>query len=152
VRGDSRVLRQRAITAFASLPADRLGFLASQLVAILEERDEEAWALAAVAAATPYLFFERRDLWDRLAERVLASDGGAIAARALARGFAILWRRGLREPDVEAPLRRLRETARCARASSLDEQCRWLEVIAVTDPIDDAEHDPLNLELGLENL
>lgn len=53
VRGESPLLRQRALTAFASLPADRLGFLASQLVAILESRDEEAWALAAIAAATP---------------------------------------------------------------------------------------------------
>ena len=71
---------------------------------------------AAVAAATPYLFFERRDLWDRLAARILAGDGGAIAARALARGLATLWRRGARhgevQRDIEAPLRALREMAR----------------------------------------
>ncbi len=151
VRSDSPLLRQRALTAFASLPAERLGFLASQLVAILES-DEEPWAIAAVAAATPYLFVERRDLWDRLARRILAGDGGAIAARALARGLGALWRRGLRDPDVEEPLRRLREAARRARAGSLDEWRRWLEVIAVTDPIDGAERDPLDLELGLENL
>src|SRR5262249_32883957 len=30
--GDSKVLRQRAVTAFASLPAERLAFLASQLM------------------------------------------------------------------------------------------------------------------------
>ena len=74
----------------------------------------------AVAAATPYLFFERRDLWDRLAARILAGDGGAIAARALARGLATLWRRGARhgevQRDIEAPLRALREMARSARA------------------------------------
>src|SRR5690606_956703 len=40
VMGESPVLRQRAITAFASLPADRLGFLASQLVAIVRSPDE----------------------------------------------------------------------------------------------------------------
>ena len=85
VFGASQVLRQRATTAFASLPAERLAFLSSQLVAILDSPEEEAWVLAAVAAATPYLFFERRKLWDRLAARVLAGDGGAIAARALAR-------------------------------------------------------------------
>src|SRR5262245_34299308 len=63
VHGDSApVLRQRAITAFASLPAERLRFLASQLVTIISSRDEDAWVLAAVAAATPYLYFERRDL------------------------------------------------------------------------------------------
>lgn len=152
VRSESPLLRQRALTAFASLPAERLGFLASQLVAILESKDEEAWALAAIAAATPYLFFERRDLWDRLARRVLAGDGGAVAARALARGLGTLWRRGLRDPEVERPLRKLRETARRAHGSSLDEWRRWLEVIAVTDPIDGAERDPLDLELGLENL
>ena len=80
--GQSRVLRQRAMTAFASLPAERLRMFASQLVGILETRDEEPWVLAAVAAATPYLFYERKDIWDRLAARVLAGDGGAISARA----------------------------------------------------------------------
>lgn len=152
VLGDSRVLRQRAVTAFASLPAERLTFLSSQLVAIIESRDEEPWVLAAVAAATPYLFFERRALWDRMAKRVLAGDGGAIACRALARGLATLWRRGDRPREIEAPLRTLRETARHARPSSLDDARRWLEVIAATDALDDAERDPLDLELGLENL
>ena len=107
----------------------------------------------AVAAATPYLFFERRDLWDRLAARILAGDGGAIAARALARGLATLWRRGAAG--------RRRSSARSARSArwraarapdSLDESRRWIEVIAVTDVVDGAERDPLDLELGLENL
>jgi serine/threonine-protein kinase len=156
VIGDSPLLRQRAMTAFASLPAERLKFLARQLVSILDSPGEEAWALPAVAAATPYLFFERRDLWDRLAARIVAGGGGAFAARALARGLATLWRRGARQGDVqrdiEAPLRALREMARCARAGSLDESRRWIEVIAMTDAVDGAERDPLDLELGLENL
>jgi hypothetical protein len=150
--GESQVLRQRATTALASLPAERLAFLSSQLVAVLESRDEEAWVLAAVAAATPYLFYERRSLWDRLAKRVLAGDGGAIAARALARGLATIWRRGTHDADVEAHLRALRERARFASPSTLDEARRWIEVTAVTDVIDGAERDPLDLELGLENL
>jgi hypothetical protein len=150
--GESRVLRQRATTAFASLPAARLAFLSSQLVAILEAPGEEAWVLAAVAAATPYLFFERRSIWDRLAKRALLGDGGAIAARALARGLATLFRRGVRDKDVEATLRALRELARDARPTTLDEARRWIEVTAVTDVIDGAERDPLDLELGLENL
>ncbi len=156
VIGDSPLLRQRAMTAFASLPAERLKFLARQLMSILDSPTEEVWALPAVAAATPYLFFERRDLWDRLAARILAGDGGAIAARALARGLATLWRRGARhgdmQRDIETPLRALREMARCARAGSLDESRRWIEVIAMTDAVDGAERDPLDLELGLENL
>ena len=45
------VLRQRAMTAFASLPADRLGFLASQLIAIVKSKDEDPSVLAAIAAA-----------------------------------------------------------------------------------------------------
>ena len=150
--GESRVLRQRAVTAFASLPAERLKFLASQLVSILEAPDEEGWVLAAVAAATPYLFFERRALWARLARRILEGDGGAISARALARGLATIWRRGQKSPEIEEPLRALRDMARRARASSLDEQRRWIEVIATTDVLDAAERDPLDLELGLENL
>src|SRR5690606_10980914 len=108
--------------------------------------------LAALAAATPYLFFERRALWDRLQARILGGDGGAIAARALARGLATLWRRGVRDAALEAPMRKLRALARRARASALDDRRRWIEVIAVTDPIDAAERDPLDLELGLENL
>ncbi len=152
VLGESRLLRQRALTAFASLPAERLKFLASQLVAILEAPDQEGAVLAAVAAATPYLFFERRELWDRLAGRVLVGDGGAVAARALARGLATLWRRGTHNPEIEGTMRELRDLARAARPASLDEARRWLEVIAVTDGVDGAERDPLDLELGLENL
>jgi len=150
--GESRVLRQRAMTAFASLPAERLRLLAGQLISILESRDEEAWVLAAAAAATPYLFLERRDLWNRLAARILRGDGGAVAARGLARGLAVLWRRGTHEAEIEGPLRGLREMARSARASTLDEQRRWIEVIGVTDVVDGAERDPFDLELGLENL
>ena len=150
--GESRVLRQRAVTAFASLPAERLKFLARQLATILDEPDEEGWLLAAVAAATPYLFFERRALWARLARRILEGDGGAIAARALARGLATIWRRGQRSPEIEEPLRALRDMARAARPLALDDQRRWIEVTAVTDVLDAAERDPLDLELGLENL
>jgi eukaryotic-like serine/threonine-protein kinase len=152
VLGESRLLRQRAITAFASLAADRLALLAGQLVAILVAPDEDGWVLAAVAAATPYLFFERKDLWDRLAKRILAGDGGAIAPRALARGLATLWRRGTQDAEIGATLRELREMARRARPSSLDDARRWIEVIAATDAVEGAERDPLDLELGLENL
>ena len=155
VVGASPVLRQRALTAIASLPAERLTFLAaSQLITIIGSKEEDAWVLAAVAAATPYLFFSRRDLWDRLAKRILGGDGGAIAARGLARGLATLWRRGTHQhqEEIETPLRALREMARRARSESLDESRRWIEVIAATDVLDVAERDPLDLELGLENL
>ncbi len=152
VRGSSPLLKQRALTAFACLPGERLKFLSSELVSILEAPGEEAWVLAAAAAATPYLYFERRDVWDKLSARILKGDGGAIAARALARGLGTLFRRGTQRSAFEGPLRELREMARRARTGSLDEWRRWLEVIAVTDPIDGAERDPLDLELGLENL
>ena len=152
VLGESPLLRQRALTAFASLPAARLKFLASQLVAILDSPNEADWALGAVAIATPYLFFERRALWEKLAARIIAGDGGSVAARALARGLSVLWRRGQKLPEIEAPMRRLRELAWCARPTSLDESRRWIEVTALTDALDGAERDPLDLELGLENL
>src|SRR5687768_8688702 len=42
--------------------------------------------------------------------------------------------------------------ARRARTNTLDDARRWIEVTAVTDAIDVAERDPLDLELGLENL
>jgi serine/threonine-protein kinase len=153
VMGESRVLRQRSMTALASLPRERLQLLlASQLAAVIDSKDEEPWVLAAIAAATPYLFVERKDLWDRLAKRILVGEGGAIAARALARGLATLWRRGSQSAEIEKPLRVLRDMARRAKASSIDESRRWIEVIAVTDVVDHAERDPLDLELGLENL
>jgi eukaryotic-like serine/threonine-protein kinase len=150
--GETRILRQRAVTAFASLPAKRLRFLANQLVAILDSPDNAAWAFAAIATATPYLFFERKVLWDRLAASILAGEGGAVAARALARGLATLWRRGDRPSEIEATLRTLRQIAHSARPSSFDDTRRWIEVIAATDAVDSAERDPLDLELGLENL
>lgn len=151
--GESRVLRQRATTALASLPGERLKFLSSQIVAIIDSRGPDApWVLGAVAAATPYLFHEHRELWERLARRVLAGEAGAIGARALARGLATLWRRGDQDPEIERPLRAVREMARAAHPDSLDEARRWIEVTAVTDPVDGAERDPLDLELGVENL
>lgn len=152
VLGESAVLRQRAMTAFASLPEERLRFLGGQLVALLESPTEAKWALGAAAAATPYLFYERRPLWDKLAKRILKGDGGAIAARALARGLATIWRRGHQSDEIEQPLMGLREMAWGARPSSLDECRRWIEVTAVTDAVERAERDPLDLELGLENL
>ena len=152
VMGESKVLRQRAITAFASLPAERLGFLASQLVAIVQDPKEDSWVLAAVAAATPFLYHERRDIWDRAYKRIIAGDGGAITARAMARGLATLWRRGPYDPDVEQGLRALRDLARRPHSGDFNELRRWIEVIAVTDVVDGAERDPLDLELGLDNL
>lgn len=151
VHGATPVLRQRALTAFASLPAERLIFLGHQLEAIIDAPENEDWVLAAAAAATPYLLHERPDLWRRLCARIVDGDGGAVAARALARGLATLWRRGEREV-VEKPWRDLRQRARHARVEGVDEWRRWLETIAVTDPVDDAERDPLDIELGLENL
>jgi len=152
VGGGKPVLRQRAMTAFASLPADRLRLLGHELIAIIDSPEGESWMLAAAAAATPYLYFERRDLWEKLAKRILSGQGGAITARALTRGLGTIFRRGSKEADVERMMRHLRELARRARTDLLDDWRRWLEVIAVSDPVDGAERDPLDVELGLENL
>src|SRR5262249_32050154 len=62
------------------------------------------------------------------------------------------WRRGMRDAEIEAPLRALREMARHAQTGLFDDLRRWIEVTAVTDVIDGAERDPLDLELGLDNL
>src|SRR4029079_17189400 len=48
VLGESKLLRQRALTAFASLPAERFTLVAGQLSAIIRSRDEDAWVLAAI--------------------------------------------------------------------------------------------------------
>ncbi|MCB9632538.1 MAG: serine/threonine protein kinase, partial [Sandaracinus sp.] len=152
VHGGSQVLRQRALTAFASLPSDRLSFLGHELESILDSPTEKAWGLAAAAAATPYLFHERRKLWDRLATRIVEGDGGAVAARALGRGLATLWRRGDDRDAIRDVFRQLRQMARSADADAVEEWRRWLDLLAATDPLDDAERDPLDLETGLENL
>ncbi|MEM9860313.1 MAG: hypothetical protein AAF938_01755, partial [Myxococcota bacterium] len=154
VHGGAQVLRQRALTAFASLPKERLMFLGHELESILDADDQAAWALAAAAAATPYLFHSRRRLWDVLAERICQGDGGATAARALGRGLATLWRRG---DDREALLPVFRRLRRMAQRAGQQHQVavdwrRWLELIGVTDPLDAAERDPLDVEAGLENL
>ncbi len=151
VLSDNPLLRQRALTAFASMPAERLGMLSGQLAAVIASKEEDGWVLGAIAAATPYLYFARNELWKRLAKRIL-DEQNAIAMRALARGLATLWRRGMRDEAIEKPLRELREIARAARPTQLSEMRRFTEVIAVTDAVDDAERDPLDLELGLENL
>jgi len=154
VHGASPVLRQRALTAFASLPSMRLAMLGHELTAILDSPEEKDWGLAAAAAATPHLFHERRDLWDRLAQRILEGDGGATAARALAKGLATLWRRGPGRDrgSILESFQALRMMARRAETDDIDDWRRWLEVIEVTDVIDDAERDPLDIETGLENL
>ncbi|MEM9457455.1 MAG: serine/threonine-protein kinase [Myxococcota bacterium] len=152
VSGEAEVLRQRAVTALASVPAERLGFLASQLRAIVSSPDEDPWVLAAVAAATPYLFYERNDLWTRLALRILAGEGGPLTASALARGLAALWRRGVTDDEVVRPMRALRDMARFPPSSRPDDLRGWIDVIAITDVLDGAERDPLDLERGLDNL
>ena len=157
VLGESRVLRQRAMTAFASLPAERLTFLARP------------------ARRHPRLA-RRRGLGARggrggdavsllRAQRPLGSPRGAHPRRGRrrdrgARARARARRRSGAGARVTASAHATsrRRSARCARwrgaraPSSLDESRRWIEVIAVTDAVDGAERDPLDLELGLENL
>lgn len=150
--GESLVLRQRAMTAFASLPAQRLRMLGHELGAVLENPETEDWSLAAAAAGTPYLFRGARERWDSMAARILEGGGGAVAARELARGLGTLWRGSFNHDEIRAPLSELRQLARRARTDSVEEWRDWLAVIAATDPVDGAERDPLDLELGLENL
>ncbi|MDP3275816.1 MAG: serine/threonine-protein kinase [Deltaproteobacteria bacterium] len=153
MRAESPLLRQRAITAFSSLPKKKLELFGRELTEILDHPEPEPWALAAIAAASPYLMSERRDYWDKLARRVLEGVGGAVSARALARGVQAIWRRGgSQQLIVEPTLRALRENARSARSEHIADWRRWLTVLAATDPLDGAERDPLDLEQGLENL
>jgi hypothetical protein len=153
IRADSPRLRQRAITAYASLPGEKLRVFGGELSRALDDPHAPPWSLAAMCAATPHLLHERRDLFDRLVERVLRGDAGALGARALARGLDPLWRRGGAQRALAEPaLRALRERARAARTERLGDQRRWLEVLSLTDGMDGAERDPLDLERGLENL
>lgn len=149
---ETQVLRQRALTAFASLPSARLKYLGSHLLPTIQSKEEDPWVIAAIAAATPYLFHERRDLWNKLATRILSGHGGAVTARALARGLTVLWRRGERGAEIEVPLQTLREQSWRAWPGSLEEARRWNEIRSVTDLLDQAERDPLDIEIALDNL
>ncbi|MDW8361383.1 MAG: serine/threonine-protein kinase [Myxococcales bacterium] len=151
-RGEVRVLRQRATTAVGCVPPGASALLRGQLEQVLSERADDDEVLAALAASTPYLFEERRDVWEALAARIASGAGGPVAARALARGLGSLWRRGVGRGALEASLRALRRQARRARPDSFAALRRWIEVLAETDVVEDAERDPLDVERGLDNL
>ena len=78
---------------------------------IIYTHTDEAPALATYSflpvvqafAAAAGVKVDTRDI--SLAARILAGDGGAIAARALARGLSTIWRRGQKLPEIETPLR-----------------------------------------------
>ena len=148
----SLVLRQRALTAFACLPAVRLSALKHEFLSVFERPGADRWAPTAAAAGTPYLVQENRELWDHLAERILIGQGGAEAARELARGLATVWRGSHHRHQVEQPLLKLRQLARRAKAVTIEQWRDWLMVLSSTDIVEAAERDPLDLETGLENL
>lgn len=150
--GASPVLRERGMTAFACLPGARLRALRSEITGAVSHPDSAAWALRGAAAATPYLWTQAKDLWDDIFARILAGRGGSSAARELARGLNAVWRGGTKRAAVAAPLRELRVLARRKRPDNLQEWRDWLNVIVLTDPIDGAERDPIDVETGLENL
>lgn len=152
IGSSSLVLRQRAMTAFASLPAARLRVLGHELGNALALPGADDWALPAAAAGTPYLLQESRERYDDVAGRILSGRGGATAARELARGLGVLYRGGLKRSLAEPHLIELRQMARRASADSIEEWRSWLSVLSATDPVDGAERDPLDLEIGLENL
>ncbi|MCH2110899.1 MAG: hypothetical protein MK135_16395, partial [Polyangiaceae bacterium] len=149
---DSLVKRRRAMTAFCCLPQARLTALAHEFRAALDGAGVDGWALGAAAAGTPYLFHEHRELWDEVYHRILQGDGGANAAEKLARGLATLWRRGEKRDALIAPLREIRAYAQRTQPEEVDDYRQWLNVLSHTDPVDEAERDPLDLETGLENL
>ena len=152
IGGDSLVLRQRAMTAAASLPANTMGAVRQHVNAALDDPTAASWALTAAAAGTPYLFKQNRELWDALADRILKGGGGLKAARELALGLSALWRRGVDRQELEKPWSELRSLARRSKKVTLQDWRLVLSIIAITDPVDGAERDPLDLELGLENL
>lgn len=153
LHGPARVLRGRALTALGSLPASRLRAIWAEFLAALDVQDGQRELLAAAAAATPYLFFQARDLWDALlAEVVSAGHEGAAAALEMARSLSGIFSTDAQKDAVREPLKALRQLARDARPGALGAQRDWLTVLSLTDALENAERDPLDLEAGLENL
>ena len=152
IGGESLVLRKRAITAATVLPPDKMGTVRQHVVAALADPGSADWVLSAAAASTPYLYKNNRELWDNLFEKILAGEGGPSAALELAKGIGALWRRETNRQELEKPWSELRALARRAKKTTTDEFRTYLSIIAITDPVDGAERDPLDIELGLENL
>jgi serine/threonine-protein kinase len=152
IGGESLVLRKRAITAATVLPSDKMGTVRQHVVAALADPATADWALAAAAASTPYLFKNNRELWDNIFDKIISGAGGPQAALEMAKGIAALWRRETNHQELEKPWSDLRYLARHAKKSTPDDYRTYLAVLAITDPVDGAERDPLDVELGLENL
>jgi hypothetical protein len=151
VIGESPVLRQRAITAFASLPAERLKLPRQPAGGRSSTRRTKtrgcsrpsppprrtcSSSAATSGTGSPHASRTATAAPSRRARSPAASrrSGGAAP-----------WRRDRAAPARAARAAR-RALGRARRAR------RWIEVIAVTDIVDGAERDPLDLELGLENL
>ena len=152
IGGASLVLRKRAITAATVLPPDKMGTVRQHVVAALADPASADWALSAAAASTPYLYKHNRELWDSLCEKIINGQGGETAALELAKGIAALWRRETNRQELEKPWSELRTLARRAKKDTTASFRTHLSIIAITDPVDGAERDPLDVELGLENL
>jgi eukaryotic-like serine/threonine-protein kinase len=150
--GRSPLLRQRAMTAMASLPGARVRALRREFEGAMAG-EAGALALEGAAMGTPHLFFEARDVWDDILARARSGDAGSSkAARELARGLWGLFRLESRQGQVRGPLRELRLHARRVRPETVSEQSDWLRVLAWTDAVEGAERDPIDIETGLENL
>ena len=152
IGGESLVLRKRAITAATVLPSHKMATVRQHLVAALADPTAAAWVLPAAAASTPYLYKNNREQWDALFEKVISGAGGPTAALELAKGIGALWRRETNRQELEKPWSELRTLARRAKKLTTEDFRTYLSIIAITDPVDGAERDPLDLELGLENL
>lgn len=150
--GSSQILRQRAITAATTLAHHKSSSVRQHLMSALEDPEAEHWALEAAASGTPYLFEHDRNAFDRLLKRVLDERRCAPAAYELARGLGALWRRSTQRSELEEPWSKIRMFARKAEKNTALEYRVYLGILALTDPVDGAERDPLDLELGLENL
>lgn len=149
---DSELLAKRGMTAAASLPGARVRALSVELSRAFARPESASWALAGAALATPYLMVEAKELWDEVYERILSGEGGASAARDLALGLHSVYRVEARQAKARAELKQLRQKARRARPQTIDEFRDWLRVFAYTDMVEGAERDPLDVEMGLENL
>lgn len=153
LHGPAQILRERAVTALGSLPAPRIRALKGEFFGALDREGGRKELLFAAAAATPYLFFEAREVWDALFARVVgAADEGAPAMREMARTLGGAFRSEAHQGSTRGPLRTLRQLGRRAVPESLAAARDWLLVISSTDPLEGAERDPIDLETGLGNL
>ncbi len=131
--------RRRAVTALASAGAND-DWLASNIDRLLLSKDP--WEVAAIGPAVPYLARECGELWERIAEQLLADHARAEVLWSTTQGLSPLVRRERPDGLTERILRAARDLAARTKTTSSSEAQLWEIIKRDTDFLEDIDPDP----------